>query len=83
MEVDKRTNLAHARNCFVSLCQRVGCPLRDGAAAAIDMIKVDDQCNKIRPRPCLDAWVCLDPSNFQKFYKILHHVESLNACMEH
>jgi hypothetical protein len=26
---------------------------------------------------------CLDPSNFQKFYKIPCHIESLDACMEY
>jgi hypothetical protein len=26
---------------------------------------------------------CLDPSNFQKFYKISCHIESLDACMEY
>jgi hypothetical protein len=28
-------------------------------------------------------WQCLDPSNFQKFYKILCHIESLDACIEY
>jgi hypothetical protein len=26
---------------------------------------------------------CLDPSNFQNFYKIFCHIESLDACMEY
>jgi hypothetical protein len=27
--------------------------------------------------------LCLVPSKFQKFYNILRHIKSLNACMEH
>jgi hypothetical protein len=27
--------------------------------------------------------VCLNPSKFQKFYKIFRHIESLDAYMEH
>jgi hypothetical protein len=26
---------------------------------------------------------CLVPSKFQKFYKILRHIKSLDICMEH
>jgi hypothetical protein len=41
----------------------------------------DDLSHRTRSRDAL--WVCLDTSNFKKFYKILCHIESLNIYMEH
>jgi hypothetical protein len=54
----------------------------DPAALSADRPAPRDLGNVTRPRAS-ELRGCLLPSKFQKFYKILHHIESLDACMEY